>query len=31
MKNLGWAPAISLEAGISSTIEWFKENSLAKR
>jgi len=31
MKNLGWAPAISLEAGISSTIEWFKENSMAKR
>lgn len=31
MKNLGWAPAISLEAGISSTIEWFKDNSMAKR
>ena len=31
MKNLGWAPAISLEAGISSTIEWFKVNSMAKR
>jgi len=31
MKNLGWAPAISLEAGIASTIEWFKDNSMAKR
>ena len=31
MKNLGWAPAISLEAGISSTIEWFKDNSMVKR
>ena len=31
MKNLGWAPAISLETGISSTIEWFKVNSMAKR
>ena len=31
MKNLGWVPAISLEAGISSTIEWFKDNSMAKR
>ncbi len=31
MKNLGWAPAISLEAGISSTVEWFKDNSMAKR
>jgi len=31
MKNLGWAPAISLEAGVSSTIEWFKVNSMAKR
>ena len=31
MKNLGWAPAISLEAGIDSTIEWFKDNSMAKR
>ena len=31
MKNLGWAPAISLESGISSTIEWFKDNSMAKR
>ncbi|MBU6242707.1 MAG: GDP-L-fucose synthase [Acidobacteria bacterium] len=31
MKNLGWAPAISLEVGISSTIEWFKDNSMAKR
>ena len=31
MKNLGWAPAISLEAGISSTIEWFNDNSMAKR
>lgn len=27
MKNLGWAQAISLEVGISSTIEWFKDNS----
>lgn len=31
MKNLGWAPAISLEAGIASTVEWFKDNSMAKR
>ena len=31
MKNLGWAPVISLEAGIASTIEWFKDNSMAKR
>jgi len=31
MKNLGWVPAISLEAGIASTIEWFKDNSMAKR
>ena len=31
MKNLGWAPAISLESGIASTIEWFKDNSMAKR
>lgn len=31
MNNLGWAPAISLEAGIASTIEWFKDNSMAKR
>ena len=31
LKNLGWAPAISLEAGIASTIEWFKDNSMAKR
>ena len=31
MKNLGWAPAISLEAGIANTIEWFKDNSMAKR
>ena len=31
MKNLGWAPAISLETGIASTIEWFKDNSMAKR
>ncbi len=31
MKNLGWEPAISLEAGIASTIEWFKDNSMAKR
>ena len=31
MKNLGWAPAISLETGISSTIEWFRDNSMAKR
>lgn len=26
MKNLGWAPAISLEAGIASTIEWYRLN-----
>ncbi len=26
MKNLGWAPAISLEAGIASTVEWFTLN-----
>jgi len=31
LKNLGWAPAISLESGIASTIEWFKDNSMAKR
>ena len=31
MKNLGWAPAISLETGIASTIEWFRDNSMAKR
>ncbi len=26
MKNLGWAPAISLEAGIASTVEWYRLN-----
>ncbi len=26
IKNLGWAPAISLEAGIASTVEWFTLN-----
>ena len=26
IKNLGWKPLISLEEGITSTIEWFKAN-----
>ena len=26
IKKIGWAPKITLRAGISSTIEWFKEN-----
>ena len=28
LRDLGWTPAISLEEGIRSTYDWFKENTV---
>jgi GDP-L-fucose synthase len=30
MKALGWKPEISLQAGVASTVEWYKQNKMGK-